>query len=79
MGARATEAVAVPWPISISTGTALSVAKFASASSGWLLSGIESTRPSFGLVGVTGGGAAAVTTALRHHWAASGAGGVVAL
>src|SRR3954447_19316707 len=67
-GAAATEAVAVPWPISVSTGSALSVLKLLPVHSRWVMSGIESTRPSFGLVGVTGGvGVVGATTALRHH------------
>src|SRR3954454_15445195 len=66
-GAAATAAVAVPWPISVSTGSALSVEKLLPAHSGWLRSGIESTSPSLA-VGAGGGVAVAgLTTALRHH------------
>src|SRR3954467_13343739 len=77
-GAAATAAVAVPWPISVSTGSALSVLRLPPAHSGWLKSGIESTRPSLA-VGAGGGvGVVGATTALRHHWdgvSGSGAGG----
>src|SRR5919197_2579087 len=80
-GAAATAAVAVPCPISVSTGSALSVVKLLPAHSGWLMSGIESTRPS--LAGGAGGGVgvAGLTTALRHHWncvSGSGVGGACA-
>src|SRR5213078_4873133 len=54
-GAAATEPVAVPWPIAVSGGCVPSVEKLLPAHSGWLMSGIESARPSAGLVGVTGG------------------------
>ncbi len=70
-GAAATDAVAVPWPMPVSGGTvpAPSDVKLLPAHSGWVRSGIESTRPSFGLVaGSTGGvGVAGFTTAGRHH------------
>src|SRR5919197_5531605 len=74
-GAAATAAVAVPWPISVSTGSALRVEKLLPDHSGWLMSGIESTSPSLA-VGAGGGvGVAGLTTALRHHcWGVSGSG-----
>ena len=80
-GAAATAAVAVPWPISVSTGSALSVEKLLPTHSGWLMSGIESTRPSLA-VGAGGGvGVVGATTALRHHCcgvSGSGVGGACA-
>src|SRR4051794_2184940 len=54
-GAAATAAVAVPWPISVSTGSALSALRFPPAHSGWLKSGIGATRPSLA-VRAGGGG-----------------------
>src|SRR3954470_9374038 len=67
-GAAATDAVAVPWPNDVSGGRVPIVLKLLPGHSGWLMSGIESTNPSSGLVGATGGvGVAGLTTALRHH------------